>query len=120
MPKIIRGPRPICQSSKLLDPDPIIRGMAAQQLLLMGLDAKDYLEDRRAKTESEDLRQAIDSIWEQIQEDARSVDGQARHAPQAKDLIQPSAALLVHPEWLVREMTRQQLRLLERHGSGSR
>src|SRR5262249_34082638 len=33
------GPRPICQATKLLDPDPLVRRMAEQDLLIMGLAA---------------------------------------------------------------------------------
>src|SRR5262249_52054817 len=40
--KIRPGPRPICQATKLLDPDPIVRRMAEQDLLYMGLAARDY------------------------------------------------------------------------------
>ena len=34
------GPRPICQATKLLDADPIVRKMAEQDLLYMGLAAR--------------------------------------------------------------------------------
>jgi hypothetical protein len=63
--KIKRGIRPICQATKLLDPDPIVRGMAEQAILVMGKDAKEYLDQVRA-TASAQLRQAIDLIWSRI------------------------------------------------------
>jgi hypothetical protein len=66
MTKIKPGPRPICQATKLLDPDPIVRRMAEQDLLYMGLAARDYLFEQRAKA-SPELRRAIDRIWERIQ-----------------------------------------------------
>ncbi len=61
------GPRPICQATKLLDADPIVRRMAEQDLLIMGLAARDYLAEQRTKA-SPELRQAIDRIWLQIQQ----------------------------------------------------
>jgi hypothetical protein len=65
--KIQAGPRPICQATKLLDPDPIVRRMAEQDLLFMGLAAGDYLREQRAQANPE-LRQAIDRLWRRIQE----------------------------------------------------
>ena len=59
------GMRPICQSTKLLDPDPIVRKMAEQSLLIMGMDALPYLQEQRAKV-SPELQQAIDRIWQRI------------------------------------------------------
>jgi hypothetical protein len=59
------GMRPICQSTKLLDSDPIVRKMAEQDLLIMGKDAKPYLDEQRAKL-SPALCDAIDKIWQQI------------------------------------------------------
>ena len=64
--KIRPGPRPICQATKLLDPDAIVRKMAEQDLLIMGLAAKDYLDEQRAQAGPE-LRQAIDRLWQRIQ-----------------------------------------------------
>ena len=64
------GVRPRCQSMKLLDPDPIVRGMAEQAILVMGKDAKEYLEDMRA-TASAELRRAIDGIWARILSEGR-------------------------------------------------
>src|SRR5579871_5344538 len=57
------GPRPICQASKLLDPDPLIRRIVEQDLLLMGVAAKDYLDEQRAKA-SPELQRAIDRMWQ--------------------------------------------------------
>jgi hypothetical protein len=63
--KIRPGPRPICQATKLLDPDPIVRRMAEQDLLIMGVAAHDYLQEQRARATPE-LRQAIDRLWRRI------------------------------------------------------
>jgi hypothetical protein len=64
--KVRPGPRPICQATKLLDADAIVRKMAEQDLLIMGLAAKEYLDEQRAQARPE-LRQAIDRLWQQIQ-----------------------------------------------------
>ncbi len=63
--KIMPGPRPICQATKLLDRDPIVREMAEQGLLFMGLPARDYLMEQREKAGPE-LREAIDRMWRRI------------------------------------------------------
>jgi hypothetical protein len=63
--KVKPGPRPICQATKLLDADPVVRKMAEQDLLYMGLAARDYLMEQRAGA-SPELRQAIDRLWAQI------------------------------------------------------
>jgi hypothetical protein len=63
--KIMPGPRPICQATKLLDRDPIVRKMAEQDLLFMGLPARDYLMEQREKAGPE-LQRAIDRLWGQI------------------------------------------------------
>ena len=60
-----KGIRPICQATKLLDPDPVVRGMAEQALLVMGTTAKAYLEEQRARASAE-LQAAIDRIWQRI------------------------------------------------------
>lgn len=65
--KIRPGPRPICQATKLLDADPIVRRMAEQDLLIMGLSAREYLMEQREKATPE-LRGAIDRLWRKIQE----------------------------------------------------
>ncbi len=59
------GIRPICQATKLLDRDPIVRRMAEQDLLFMGRAAKPYLDQVRA-TARPQLQQAIDRIWRRI------------------------------------------------------
>ena len=59
------GIRPICQATKLLDPDPIVRGMAEQSIRVMGSAARPYLDEQRAKAPPE-LRKAIDKVWAQI------------------------------------------------------
>jgi hypothetical protein len=64
--KVIPGPRPICQATKLLDPDSIVRKMAEQDLLIMGLAAREYLNEQRAQAGPE-LRRAIDRLWQRIQ-----------------------------------------------------
>ena len=64
------GVRPICQATKLLDPDPIVRGMAEQCIRVMGSAAKPYLDDQRAKA-SPELKAAIDRIWAQILKEGR-------------------------------------------------
>jgi hypothetical protein len=68
--KLKPGPRPICQATKLLDRDPIVRAMAEQALLCMGRAAKPYLDEQRAKA-SPELKKAIDAIWRRIVEDDR-------------------------------------------------
>jgi hypothetical protein len=68
--KLRPGPRPICQATKLLDRDPLVRRMAEQDLLIMGRLAKPYLDEQRAKA-SPELRQAIDRLWQRICADDR-------------------------------------------------
>ncbi len=68
--KLLPGPRPRCQSTRLLDPDPLVRYMAEQNLLIMGRACKEYLSEQRAKAGPE-LRQAIDRIWQRIVEEDR-------------------------------------------------
>jgi len=63
--KIKRGIRPICQATKLLDPDPIVRAMAEQAILVMGRAAGEYLDEQRARAHPE-LREAIDRLWRRI------------------------------------------------------
>jgi hypothetical protein len=64
------GPRPVCQATKLNDPDPLVRRICEQDLLIMGRAAKDYLDEQRAKADPE-LQKAIDRIWERIRNDDR-------------------------------------------------
>jgi hypothetical protein len=59
------GIRPICQATRLLDADPVVRRMAEKDILVMGQSAKDYLDEQRAKATPE-LRRAIDQIWQRI------------------------------------------------------
>ncbi len=61
-----RGIRPTCQATKLLDPDPIVRQMAEQNLLFMGLAARGYLMEQRERARPQ-LREAIDRLWRRIQ-----------------------------------------------------
>jgi hypothetical protein len=62
------GVRPICQATKLLDEDPLVRRMAEQDILVMGQACKSYLEEQRAKA-SPALQQAIDRVWKRIVEE---------------------------------------------------
>jgi hypothetical protein len=64
------GPRPRCQATKLLDPDPIVRQMAEDSIRVMGSAAKYYLDEQRAKATPE-LEKAIDRIWQRILEEGR-------------------------------------------------
>jgi hypothetical protein len=64
------GIRPICQATKLLDSDPIVRRMAEQDILVMGRSARPYLDEQRAKAGPE-LRKAIDRIWQRILDEKR-------------------------------------------------
>lgn len=64
-PKLQAGIRPICQATKLLDPDPVVRAMAEQAILVMGRSCKFYLDEQRAKA-SPELQKAIDRIWQRI------------------------------------------------------
>lgn len=99
--KIRRGPKPICQATRLVDADPVLRKMAEQQILLMGVHAKEYLADRRSKAKSAELRGAIDRIWQRII---------ASEKP--GDLIRPPKRLFRHPDSVVRKMTAMQKRML--------
>jgi hypothetical protein len=64
------GPRPICQATKLLDGDPIVRRMAERDLVIMGRAARSYLDEQRAQAAPE-LQAAIDRIWELILQEDR-------------------------------------------------
>lgn len=64
------GMRPICQSTKLLDKDPLVRRMAEQDLLIMGKFAKPYLDWQRTQV-SPDLQRAIDAVWLKIVKENR-------------------------------------------------
>ncbi len=65
------GVRPICQASRLLDPDPVVRRMAEQDLLVMGSAARDYVFEQRAKA-SPELQREIDRVWQLILERERA------------------------------------------------
>src|SRR5437879_8998890 len=64
------GVRPICQATKLLDRDPIVRRMAEQDILIMGRAAKPYLDQIRATAQPK-LQQAIERIWQRILSEGR-------------------------------------------------
>jgi hypothetical protein len=66
--RVCPGVRPICQATKLLDPDPLVRRMAEQDILVMGTAAKGYLDEQRAKANPE-LQKAIDRIWKRIMDE---------------------------------------------------
>jgi hypothetical protein len=68
--KLVVGIRPKCQATKLLDPDPIVRAMAEQDILVMGRMGKPYLDEQRAKA-SPEVRKIIDRLWQQIVEEGR-------------------------------------------------
>jgi hypothetical protein len=72
------GVRPICQATKLLDADPLVRRMAERDILIMGRQAAEYLYDQRTKARPE-LQEAIDRIWQRIvDEGPRTTTGQRR------------------------------------------
>jgi hypothetical protein len=62
------GVRPICQATRLLDPDPVVRRMAEKDLLVLGRRAKPYLDEQRAQAGAA-LRRAIDRVWQRILEE---------------------------------------------------
>lgn len=66
--QIKMGPRPKCQATKLLDPDPIVRYMAHSELLFMGLPARAYLLEQKASASDPLLSQAIDRMLQRIEE----------------------------------------------------
>jgi hypothetical protein len=65
--KLQAGPRPKCQATKLLDLDPIVRYMTETELLSMGLAAKEYLREQRARAADPKLARAIDRILQRIE-----------------------------------------------------
>lgn len=67
------GIRPICQSHRLLDTDPVLRQMAERDLLVMGKMCKDYLLEQR-KNVSPALKREIDRIWLKICERESNVE----------------------------------------------
>jgi hypothetical protein len=68
--KVIRGMRPRCQATLLLDPNPLVREIAEQDLLVLGRAAEGYLRTQRARANPE-LQKVIDRIWKQIVEEGR-------------------------------------------------
>lgn len=68
--KVLPGVRPICQATKLLDRDPIVRRMAEQDLLVMGRAVEPYLQEQRARARPA-LRRAIDRIRRRIVQEGR-------------------------------------------------
>src|SRR5712692_5386128 len=70
---VLRGVRPICQATKLLDRDRLVRRMAEQDILVMGRAAKTYLDEQRAKAGPK-LKKAIDRIWQRIVAEGRYAD----------------------------------------------
>jgi hypothetical protein len=63
--QLVPGVRPICQSTKLLHRDPLVRRMAEQDLLIMGRAARDYLAEQRVRATPR-VQRAIDRIWGRI------------------------------------------------------
>jgi hypothetical protein len=68
--KIRPGPRPICQATKLLDRDSVVRRMAEQDLLIMGRAAKPYLDEQKGKA-APPLHKAIEALWRRILDEDR-------------------------------------------------
>lgn len=68
--KLKPGIRPICQATKLLDADPIVRRMAEQDLVVLGQLALPYLDEQWQKADA-NLRQAIERIRRLIEERER-------------------------------------------------
>ncbi len=59
------GMRPICQSTLLLDPNPLVRRIAERDLLIMGKACAPYLQEQSAKA-TPALKAEIARIWRQI------------------------------------------------------
>jgi hypothetical protein len=68
--KIRPGVRPICQATKLLDADPLVRRMAEQDILVMGKACKGYLDEQKAKAKPE-LKKEIERVWKRICDEGR-------------------------------------------------
>lgn len=68
--KVVRGIRPRCQTTLLLHPDPVVRAVAEDSLLVLGRAARPYLDEQRAAAGPE-LRAAIDRIWQRIVAEGR-------------------------------------------------
>jgi hypothetical protein len=67
---VVRGIRPKCQATRLLDADPQIRAICEQDILVMGKAAYQYLQEQRAQAPRA-LRWQIDRLWQQIVEEGR-------------------------------------------------
>lgn len=68
--RALAGTRPLCQATRLLDPDPVVREIMRRDLLVMGHAAKAYLDEVRGAADPA-LRRAIDDVWEQIVREGR-------------------------------------------------
>jgi hypothetical protein len=68
--RLVPGIRPRCQATLLLHPDPLVRQIVEQDLLVMGRPAHAYLMEQRAKATPE-LQRAIDRIWQRIVDEDR-------------------------------------------------
>jgi hypothetical protein len=68
--KLKPGPRPICQATKLLHPDPLVRRICEDDLLIMGPACLPYLEEQRA-TASPELQREIDRVRARIERGER-------------------------------------------------
>jgi hypothetical protein len=68
--EIKRGVRPKCQATLLLDPNPLVREIAEQDLLVMGRPALPYLAEQHARA-SRPLQQAIERVRQRILADDR-------------------------------------------------
>jgi hypothetical protein len=101
------GMRPICQATKLLHPDPLVRQMAEQDILVMGRAAKEYLDQQRAKAQPE-LQKAIDRMWKRIVGESES--GSVR--PVVRPIGQATKLLDADP--LVRRMAEQDILVMGR------
>jgi hypothetical protein len=64
------GPRPKCQGTKLLDPDPEVRRICEDNLLIMGPACLGYLAEQRAKA-SPELQREIDRVRQRIERGER-------------------------------------------------
>jgi hypothetical protein len=68
--KVKQGIRPRCQATLLLHPEPLVREIAEQDLLVMGRLAQGYVMEQRAKA-SDELRREIDRVWRRIEVEGR-------------------------------------------------
>lgn len=68
--EVVRGMRPRCQATYLLNADPVIRAICEDCLLVMGRAAEGYLKEQRAKAGPE-LQREIDRVWRQIVAEGR-------------------------------------------------